>query len=289
MPNTKFQDDDTSRLHLNNCLRPLLKSLGWKGNEEFLFESMPHMVNIENVEKFAWVMKNIGYSTKMIEIKLDEISAINFPCLFIPDGQLAPVVVLEKTDSGLSVFDSESKEQIIISTVEIRGTVLYFKKKRDEIIKEDYRNWFGDVIFDCKGMFFLLVVISFLQALLLLTTPAYIMFLYDNVINTQSYGMLFSFSAAMLFALYSLYRLLNYRSRILGYFGSRLQNNIGVVIFSRLLKLQASYIESAPLSRQLIRLNDFNHLREFFGGPLIGTLFELPFVFILFLFVWLHG
>lgn len=289
MSNAKFYDDYTSRPHLNNCLKPLLKALGWKGDEAFLFESMPHMVSIENVEKFSFVMKNIGYSTKMISIKLEEISEMNFPCLFIPDGQFAPVVVFEKSTDGLSVFDSETQEKKIISNLDIKGTVLYFKKKRDEIIKEDYRNWFGDTIFDCKGMIFLLMTISFIQALLMLTAPAYIMFLYDNVINTKSYGMLFSFSMIMLFVLYSLYVLLNYRSRILGYFGSRLQNNIGVIIFSRLLKLQASYIESAPLSRQLIRLNDFNYLREFFGGPLISTVFELPFVFILFLFIWIFG
>ncbi len=289
MPHNRYQDHYTSHSHLDDCLKPLLKSLGWKGDESFLFESMPHMVNIENTDKFSWVMKNLGYTTKVIHIKLDEISAMNFPCLFIPDENPRPMVVIEKTEGGLSVFDSEKKENVIISGLGMHGTVLHFKKKRDEIIKEDYRNWFGDVIYNCKGMIFLLMLISFLQALLLLMAPAYIMFLYDNVINTASYGMLFSFSIAMLFALYSLFALLNFRSRILGHFGSRLQNNMGIVIFARLLKLQAAYIESAPLSRQLLRLNDFNHLREFFGGPLFSTVFELPFVVILFLFVWLLG
>lgn len=289
MPQNRYQDHYTSHPHLDNCLKPLLKSLGWKGDEDFLFESMPHMVNIENVDKFSWVMKNLGYSTKIIHIKLDEISKKNFPCLFIPDKGLSPMVIIEEKEGGLSVFDSEKKENVIISSLGMRGTALYFKKKRDEIIKEDYRNWVGDIIYNCKGMIFLLMLIGFLQALLLLTAPAYIMFLYDNVINTQSYGMLFSFSMAMLFVLYSLYALLNFRSRILGYFGSRLQNNIGIVIFARLLKLQAAYIESAPLSRQLLRLNDFNHLREFFGGPLFSVVFELPFVIILFLFVWFLG
>ena len=289
MDNYEFHRETEPRTHLDNCLKQLLKALGWKGSENFLFEAMPHMINIDNIEKFAHVMKNLGYSTKTLSIKLDDISEKNYPCLFLPADGSVPIVVLKKTEHGLSVFSSETQEIMTLSDLHISGTVLYFKKKKEELLKEDHLNWFNEIIYNCKGMIFLLILISFLQAVLYLVPAGYIMFLYDNVINTNSYSMLFSFSIAMAFALYSLYVLTNFRSRLLGYFSSRLQNNIGVVIFTRLLKLQPMHVEGASLSKQLIRLNDFNQLREFFSSPLFSIIFELPFMFIFLFFIWLLG
>lgn len=281
--------DDASQSHLDYCLRPLLKSLQWRGDEHYLFEAMPHMLSIDNTEKFSWVMKNLGYATKTHIIALEDISEKNLPCLFVPKEGGAPIVIMEKTPTGLSVFQSDSQKIETITHLAIPGTALYFKKTKDELIKEDYQNWFHDVIYNCKGMIFLVLVLSFFQAILFLMTPIYIMFLYSEVIVSHSYTILLTFTAGIMFGLYSLKKIIDIRTRILGHFGSRLQNNIGVVIFARLLKLQPAYIETAPVSRQILRISDFNQLREFFGGPLFSTLFELPFILIFLGFIWLIG
>lgn len=285
----EFHSNTKPRPYLDNCLKQLLKVLGWKGDDAFLFEAMPHMVSIDNIDKFIHVMENVGYLTKVISIKCDDISEKNYPCLFLSSDGAAPIVILKKIPEGLLVFDSETKSTITMPISERLGIALYFKQTKEELVKEDHQNWVNEVIYNCKGMISILFLISFLQAILYLVPAAYVMFLYDNVINTSSYRMLFSFSLAMGFALYSLYVLTNFKSRILGFFGARLQNNIGVVIFTRLLKLQAMHVESASLSRQLLRINDFNQLREFFGGPLFSTVFELPFVFIFLFFIWYFG
>ena len=281
------QQGQYEQSNLDYCLRPLLQGLGWQGDESLLFESMPHLMSIDNIEKFSWVMNNLGYSAKTYSITLNEVSVKTLPCLFIPADGSEPLVILSKKNNNLYVFDPVAKKEVVISDLEKSGTGVSFKKKSEEIVQENYQHWFKEVIYDCKGMIFFLIFIGVFQAILFIAPPAYIMFLYDKVINTSSYSMLVTFSIGMIVAMIALIVLMNIRSRVLGYFGSRLQKRIGNLIFLRLLKLQPQYIETSPLSRQIIRMNEFNQLREFFGGPLFSAVADLPFVVVFLVFIWL--
>lgn len=272
---------------LDYCLRPMLQALGWEVDESVLFESMPHLMSIDNLEKFSWVMTNLGYTPKTYSVRLSEISEKALPSLFVPSDGTEPFVILSKKNDKLQIFDSVTKKEVVISDLNKVGVGVSFKKTREELVQKNHQHWFKEVLYDCKGMIFFLVFIGIFQAILFITPPAYIMFLYDKVINTSSYTMLITFSIGIILAMTALVILMNIRSRVLGYFGSRLQKRIGNLIFMRMLKLHPQYIESSPLSRLMTRINEFNQLREFFGGPLFSAMVDLPFVIIFLAFIWI--
>jgi len=286
---TKHKTNDADQSDLDHCLRPLLKQLGWQGNDALLHESMPHMMNIDTEQKFTWVMRNLGYSTKSLSIRLNNLDEKLFPCVFMPDDDSSPLVILQKADQGLRIFNTATKKEERISDLNIQGTALSFKKKSDAVIQENYTHWVRDVLYNCKGVFFLLLLVAFFQAILMLVPPVYIMVVYDQVVGSNSYMMLAMFTVGALFALFSLFMLMSYRSRIMGYLGARLQHNIGNLIFMRLLKLPPTNIETAPLTSQISRLSNFNQFREFFSGPVFSAMIDVPFVLLFLIFIWLIG
>lgn len=285
----KPTDDNNFAEHsyLDYCLYELLKKLEWQGSAVALFESMPHMMTIDNEKKFSWVMKNVGYSSKKVTMKMSQLDENSLPCLFIPADGAPPIVILAKKGEQFLIYNSNDQSEALVSPFPSSGVILLFKKESHEILKNNHQHWFKEVMYDSKGMFLFLGVISLFQAFLFIAPSAYIMFLYDKVIYSHAYDMLASFFIGMVFVLVSLVVLMNIRTRILGHLSARLQHRIGNLIFIRLLRLKPAYLEAAQFSSQIIRINDFNQLRDFFGSQLFSAVLEVPFVLVFLIFIWI--
>lgn len=288
-PKRRTSDSPGPNSPLDNCIRPLLKHLEWKGDERTLFESLPHLMMIQTLERFCWVMQSLGYTNKKITVNLQYIDERLFPCLFVPKDGSAPKVIIEKVGQDLSVYDGEKDKRDVLRDLDIDGVIVSFKPQGAFQAKQDSTHWFRNVLVKEKNLFLFVGFLTFIQTILMIATPTYIIFIYDKVIAAKSGHMLFTFFAGILFALLSLIIVMNLRSRMLGHIGSRMQKNIGNMIFLRLLKLPPIYVETASVTAQIIRLNDFNQVREFFGGPLFSALIELPFTVIFFVFIWIVG
>jgi ATP-binding cassette subfamily C protein/ATP-binding cassette subfamily C protein LapB len=68
------------------------------------------------------------------------------------------------------------------------------------------------------------------------------------------------------------------RSRILAFIGGRLDVVVGNAIFNRILSLPPAFTERATVGAQVARIRDFESVREFFTGPMLLLLFEMPYV-----------
>jgi len=274
---------------LDHCLRPLLSWLKWTGDERMIFESLPHLMSIQTVENFCWVMKNLGYTSKSISLNLRYVDDRLFPCLFIPKEGGAPKILLEKVGEDISAFDGEDNKKTLLRDLDTYGTVVSFKKQTENILKEDQQHWFKNILLQEKKLLFFVSLLTLIQTLLFIMSPVYIILVYDKVIAANSKGMLLSFFIGVSFALISLAVILSLRTRLLAYIGTHIQKNIGIAIFKKLLKLAPAFTENASVVSQIIRLNDFNVVRDFFSGSLFGTVIEIPFLIIYFLLVWFIG
>ena len=274
---------------LDRCLKPLLKWLKWDGNERMIFESLPHLMSIQTIGTFCWAMKNLGYTNNTISLSLKHLDARLLPCLFVPHDGSSPKVLIEKVGEDFSVFDSEMNQSCIFRDLDVKGIVIVFKKQNDILIKVDQRHWFRGILLDEKKLFFFSFFLTLIQTFLLLATPLYIIELYDKIIYSSSHDMLLALFIGVMISVILLTFIMGVRARILGHIGTHLQKNIGNVIFKQLLRLPPSYTENASVTNQIIRLNDFNSIRDFFGSPLFGAFIELPFTLILFAVVWFIG
>lgn len=276
-------------VYLDRCLKPLLKLLKWVGNERMLFESLPHLTSIETIENFRWVMENLDFHSTVISTRLQYADKRLFPCLFVPTQGSAPLVIIEHKNEGLMVYDSEKDETIIINELDIDGFLVSFKKQTESDIQTDRKHWFRHILFQQKKILFYIGFLTFLQTVFLIAPSIYIISIYDKVIEASSYRMLMTFFIGMGLVMFALTIIMIVRTRLLGDMGTYMQQHIGNVIFKQLLKLPPIYTENVSVVKQIIRLNDFGVVRDFFSGPLLVSLFEIPFLTIYFIIVWMVG
>ena len=111
-----------------------------------------------------------------------------------------------------------------------------------------------------------------------LSTPLFIMVVYDRIISSGSTGQLWYFLGGVLIALCLELALRSLRARSLAYVAGRIDYIIGSGTFQQVLSLPPVYTELAPVGVQMARLKEFESVREFFTGPLAEALLDLPFV-----------
>lgn len=274
---------------LKDCIKPLLKLLKWQGDELTLFESMPHFSEIEHVDQFQSVLKNLGFESKVIQIHDRFPDSRLFPCLLLLPNDEFPKILIEKNKLGLIVYDSRIDKKVTIVYGKITGELVSFKKQTESDRKEKTKHWVRAILHSERRLLFFVGFLILFQTLLMIAPSIYVIGIYDFVIPSDSYSMLSSFFIGILIVLIGLAGVMFIRTRFLGYVGMRIQKDIGNAIFRQLLKLPAIYTENASVPMQIMRLNDFNVIRNFFSGPLFVMLLEFPCVFIYFFVVWLIG
>jgi len=274
---------------LDRCLHPLLKSLKWDGDERALFESMPHATTVDTLQQFRWVMQNLGFDSKLMSLNLKNADPRIFPCLFISAKTGSPDVIIEKNEKGLLIFNGTTEQITTLTTWDVEGILISFKKQDESKQKDIQQHWFRSILFSEKKLLLWVGFLTLLQTLMLVVPSFYVINIYDRVIASDSYQMLFSFFIGIIIVLVSLTLIMIMRTRFLGYIGIRIQKSVGNAIFKQLLKLPPYYTENASVPMQMMRLNDFNAVRNFFSGSLFTTLLEFPFLSIYFFIVWAIG
>lgn len=280
-PHIKVSDE----AGLGRCIQPLLKAMDWQGTERQLKESLPHFDRLTTLAGFCDVMANLKYQFKTLRVRLDRLDSRIFPCLFVNDRS-GVMVLISQTEEELRVFDGESGLEMVLSREGLKqdilsGTAYIFDPEEEKEKQSRVKvNWLYSVIKPVRGMAFNALGLTFILSLLALSTPLFIMFVYDRVIGAGSVPMLAQFSIGIVIVFLGIYMIHRLRGKILAILGARLDHDIGNNIFQRILYLSPVYTETATVGSQVARVRDFDRLRDFLTGPLLTILFEMPFIFI---------
>ena len=261
------------------CLMPLLSALGWHGNPRHLSEALPHFADSLDIVDLRNVLANLNYSTRPAKLALADLDPRLLPCLFLPDQGYA-MVVLEATEAGFKVFNGATSEVEDLVPDREPG-IAYFitetKADKDAEPRPDAL-WFHSIALRFRGLVLQMLGITFLNSLLALTVPLFIMTVYDRVIPSQSFstlGFLF-FGVVLALGVDAILRIL--RSRVLAYVGARIDVILGAAALQQILHLPVVMTERATIGAQVSRLKQFESVREFFTGPLASVFLELPFL-----------
>ncbi len=274
-----------------NCIKPLLQALEWPGNERHLLEVLPHFQDSVDIYDFLQVFNRLHYSHKVINtMDLMKIDKRLLPCLFINEDH-EPLIILETAGPRIEIFNGRKNRKEIISQESMIGTIYIFGSREEEEKEERTRttSWFRNILKRYKRLFYQILGIGLILNLLALAVPLYIMAVYDRVISTGSVPMLSAFITGAFIALLGTAALQIIRAKILAYIGARLDAIVGNAILEHLLYLSPNLTENASVGAQVARIKDFDSVREFFTGPIIGVVFELPFVIIFIAVIWMLG
>lgn len=265
-----------------HCMVPLLDALGWKGDHFHLSEALAYLANDMDEVEFLNTMANLKFESQSINIRLRQIDSRLFPCLFISKRGSVKVLIKEGGES-IFAFDGGMSGYAQIRKSSEKGKAIFFKQVSEggSSLLHKQTQWFSKIVARFKSIFLLVFALSFFLSLLAIVSPIFVMTVYDQVLGARSvspFGLL-----GLGIGLYILgdagFRLI--RSRILEFVSVREANIVGIQILRRILYLPSSFTETASPGSQVARINDFETVREFFGGPAITALFDLPFTLLL--------
>lgn len=262
---------------LSQCLQPLLKALGWQGERHELYEALPHLADALDITGFQSVMANLGFQSLRVATRLNKIDDHFLPGLFLAANNPARVILECRPKGRLRIFDGELNSEALLAPSRLKGEIYCFRPKEASLAEEIRER---GVIRSLSGRFkfhiTLTLLVSLVSTLLTLTTPLFVMALYNRVLPTGDVrlGALLLIGVAIAMILHWI--LLRFKFRLIAFMAGRAEYLIGNVVFQRILELPLSSTHNSSSGRQLMRLKSFENLREFFLGPLATIVFEPP-------------
>ncbi len=259
------------------CLLPMLRALEWTGQPGELVESMPHLTQRLDQTGFCATLANLGYRSGHFRSSIAHLDSRLAPCLLAPDNRPAMVLVKLLPDGNWQAYDSETgSETVVDGSSSIEGDVYFFQKQEHAHAQSHAGSWLGEVAWRFRKHIFMAFALTVVTTLLSLATPLFVMLTYDRVIPSGNIAMggLLVLGVVLVIALDWILRLL--KSRILAHMGGRSEYILGSSMFQRIASLPTSAIDGASVSRQVGRIKNLEGLRDYFLGPLLMLVFELP-------------
>ncbi|QJB56897.1 ATP-binding cassette domain-containing protein [Pseudodesulfovibrio sp. zrk46] len=267
---------------LGACIPPLLDALGWRGSDNHLAESMPHLSPELDLTDLLNVMANLKFGSRSMATSLNALEPQHLPCLFLKDT--GDALVLAKSDGNtILAFDATTKTYSEIHPDSTKGTAFFFSQvdSRGHSLHRKQRDWFIKIIKRFGSPLRQGLIISFLLSLLALTLPLFVMTIYDQMPFFNDNKTLAYIVVGVLVFIFSDFGLRLIRSGILSFVSARMGNIVGNEVFRRILYMPPAYTESASIGAQASRIKDFDSVRDFFSGQAFVALLEVPFIILL--------
>lgn len=265
------------------CLSVLIPALDARGKSFRIAESLPYEKNRFDRTDFLNAMANMGWFPQSDSMEIHAVDERLMPCLFIPAGNGAPCILLDKH----RLYAGHKQKIVRFPKGAIQGEVLFFKPYTEErtALSKTMReatgdSWFRALFMRFRGTLWNVMALGLTLNVFALATPLFIMLVYDRVISSHAPETLPVLAAGVALAIAMEWGLRRVRSLHLSSLAGRLDNIVGNLIFSHLLNLSPSYIERASVPSQIARIKTFESIRDFFSGSVFLSVLELPFMVI---------
>lgn len=281
------------------CFLPILENLEYKGSIRQFVDALPFSKGNLDLVDFLNTMVNLGFKVNNRIISLKKLDSRLTPCLFI-NSQFKqtyknPLIINSKNGDIVEIFDPLNDETIEVDLSKENGYKgqAYFFKSLTEVesdtetitqsIPATPKLWVKNIFFRFKALFIQIFVISVISNIFAMGSPLFVMYVYDKIIGSRAIDALVPVVIGALLAvtLDGLLRIV--KGRLFSWFAVRVDTLVSKAIFERLLLFAPKYTETASVSSQINRMRDFDSVREFFGGSIGVTLFEVPFTLIYFI------
>ncbi|MEA1914503.1 MAG: type I secretion system permease/ATPase [Campylobacterota bacterium] len=256
----------------------------------------------ESKSLFSRAANNANLDVKLIKKDLKDISTLHLPLMLLLANDT--VCILESIDRKKKVAKliTCEKEYIYdkqISLDELDALYLGFayliKKQFDysqrglKSLSYSVKHWFWDTLKLSRGIYFEVILASFLINLFVLATPLFTMSVYDRVIPTNSIETLYVFAGGVIF-IYCLDLLLKYiRTLFLETAAKKSDIILSSIIFEKIMDIKLEHLPSS-VGSFAANIKEFDHVRSFLTNATLVTIIDLPFALgFLFLIYYIGG
>ena len=252
----------------------LLERLGWKPSANALIEALPHHPERMTVEAIRDICARLGYGSEKLRLRPDEIDTLRLPALALGSR----LFVLEQAPVG-SFVQVDCVTGARFPPGRGRSDVVFFDRGNTGSGAETTRggSWIRALIGRHAQQFRQLFGLTFLINGVIVATSLSVVAVFDLVVPPRALDTLLAIGAGALFVMALELALRRIRAETIAFVAARTEYSIGTALFSKLVGLSVERTSGASPGAQIARLNQFETVRDLFGGTATITILDLPF------------
>ena len=262
-----------SRTDFSVCFTTLLRLMNARGSAREVAESLPYYTEALDLSGFHNAMAQMGFRMKSVRCKLGAIEARSLPCLFVPDNDVA-FVVIARSGQYMRVSTDPDLDVRLEKNLSLEGDAFFYEQVDYSVINN--KSWVSRVLMRFAPLIGQATLSALVTGLVILAGPLFMIAVYSTVIPSAAKDTLLYLSVGACIALLSGYTFMRQRARILAYISGRIEYLFGATILQQVLRMSPAYTERASVGSQTSRLQSFEAIRDLFTGPLASTLLESP-------------
>lgn len=218
--------------------------------------------------------------------------------LILKDGQACVLLKISKDEHSATIWSPETSSERSVKLTELKevytGYAIYVHPKPEFTdpqaphLEDSDRHWFWGPVLECKGIYARTALAAILINLFGLTSPIFIMNIYNRVIpnNAIETGWVLGLGALTVFVFDFIMR--NLRGYFIDLAGRRIDIIAGRRIYDQLLNIKLAERPTSSGSFANM-LRDFDSVRDFITSATLTTVIDLPFTFLFLFVIWLLG
>lgn len=279
------RDNFVEKNQWESSLCALLLALEPRCRTYRLLEALPYDSGKMTQESTLNTFAHLGYFARPVTMHLMDIDPRLMPCLFISEKG-HPIIILEQKAGHFKVYANGHIRKISKSDMAAETGEAWIFERYDEnrAVTSKFmrvgsgKSWFSALLGRFHSTFGQILMACFMLNVIALSTPLFIMLIYDRVIAAGAPEILPMLAIGACIAICFEWVLRRTRSQGLSWLAARMDNIVGNKIFAHLIGLPPSLIERASVAAQIARIKTFESVRDFFSGSVFLSMLELPFV-----------
>lgn len=279
---------------LLSCLSILCELEHHEFSTQTAIAGLPLVNNKLTPSLFVRAAARLGFSARVMERQLSDISTLVLPAVLVlknnracvlksitEDGKLE--LISPETGGGESLHELEELEQ------EYSGYVIFvqpdyrFDERASSYNVVKKTSWFWGTLWHYRQAYFQVAIAALIVNLFALCSPLFVMNVYDRVVPNQAMETLWVLAIGMAIIIVFDFLLRTLRGFLIDKVGKKADILLASKLFERVMGLQLS---GRPTSAGAFanNLREFEVLRDAFTSSTLTLLIDLPFIF---LFIWI--
>lgn len=257
----------------------MLTKLTWTFDARELASAMVHFPEKFELEELKVVLYRLGYEAVSQSRKGRDLLGLPDPTLIItPNNRLC--WVQEASNKTLQLIDVELHQPIKIKSRSTYECLVFNRVDRAEH-RSATRSWLNDTWVRFRPEIRLLLCLMLASNVIVVLASISTMKIFDTVLPSRALDTLFGLMIGLAGLIYLEYRIRKIRAHLVARVAGRIEYLLGTALFSKLISMPLSMLTSNSINDQIGRLKQFETVRDFFNGPVVAVVFELPFAFLL--------
>ncbi len=264
------------------CLRSIIQYYGGNVTLERLIELTKTTKEGTTFYNLKEASEEIGLATRSYRVDdIEKIKEINIPfiCQITKNNYTHFIVVYKIKDNKLLIMDpSIGKQSIDIFDFNNiwTGNIMLFEKVSTLPLEEDpniTNRLIKEVLKNNKGNIIFVMILSLISTILSCLVSLYSQIIFDKIIDTELNNLII---VTLTFSiLYIIKNITNYiRNHILIYISQKLDINILLSTFTKVVLLPYNYYKNRRSSEVLSKINDLSYIKNFISKIIVTTFLD---------------